>query len=161
MKISVNLLYTLLEHFVMPSLKKLHILCYEVSNRRGRVKGAIPGSNLVCCSVIALKTLNKNKRNVTYRNRSRNTEHSDVGSHYEDNLAKLRNGLILSFLKPISSYILTAAVNIYHHQQQVAWNSFSFFPFHGYWSFHPLLGRTTFCLPVGRFSCTSLVIRDA
>ena len=91
-----------------------------MSNRRVRVQGPIPGSTVVCCSVIVLKALKKNKRNVTYHNRCPNSEHNEIEFHYEDSLQERRNGLILLILYPISSSILTAAVNIYHHQQQVA-----------------------------------------
>jgi len=104
---------------MMPSSEP-HILCYEVSNRRERVKGHISGSSVVCCSFIVLKALKKNNRNVTYHNRSPNSEYNEIEFHYEDSLAELRNGLILLILKPISSCIHTAAVNIYRHQQQVA-----------------------------------------
>ena len=135
-----------------------HILCYEVSNRRDRVRCTTPGSSAVCCSVIVLKALNKSKRNMTYHNRSPNSEHDQIEFHYKDNFLELRNGLVLSILKPISSYILTAPVNIYHHQQQVVWDSFSFSRLHGYWSFHSFLGRTKFRPPVGRNSCASLAI---
>jgi len=97
-------------------------------------------------------------RHIIYHNRSPNSEKNEIEFHYEDNLVELRSYLIFSILKPVSYYIHTAAVNICRHQQQVVWNSFSFSRLHGYLSFHPLLGRTNFRLPVGRYSCTSLAI---